>query len=192
MSNMSGWFENETLAALSLGIIFGTIICDLVFEIRPGLAPGDIDAARSYYRGQHTAPLPVNLVLLPLAAILHPGCFGGTCLGGERSAVVVMAGCARGRAGDGGHRRIAEGARTVAQDGRPEARAMPPRSSRCVPASAPRVYPPGDRSGADGPGGAGVALLEQPRGIVARGCHVHGKDGRPTASVTTAFMFRAA
>ena len=34
---MSGWFENETLATFSLGIIFGTIICDLVFEIRPGV-----------------------------------------------------------------------------------------------------------------------------------------------------------
>ena len=65
---MAGWFENETLAAISLGIIFGTIICDLVFEIRPGLAPRDIAAARSYYRGQHTAPLPVSLVL-PFAAI---------------------------------------------------------------------------------------------------------------------------
>ena len=75
MSNMSGWFENETLATFSLGIIFGTIVCDLVFEIRPGLAPRDIDAARSYYRGQHTAPLPVNLVL-PLAAIYILGFLG--------------------------------------------------------------------------------------------------------------------
>ncbi len=37
MSNISGWFENETLATFSLGIIFGMIIGDLVFEIRPGL-----------------------------------------------------------------------------------------------------------------------------------------------------------
>ena len=42
---MSGWFENETLATISLGILFGMIICDLVFEIWPGLAPPDIDAA---------------------------------------------------------------------------------------------------------------------------------------------------
>jgi len=68
MSNMSGWFGNETLATFSLGILFGMIICDLVFEVRPGLAPRDIDAARSYYRGLQTAPLPMNLVL-PLAAI---------------------------------------------------------------------------------------------------------------------------
>ena len=39
--NMSGWFENETLATFSLGNIFGMIICDLVFEIRPGLARRD-------------------------------------------------------------------------------------------------------------------------------------------------------
>jgi hypothetical protein len=75
MSSMSGWFENETLATFSLGIIFGTIIWDLVFEIRPGLAPRDIDAARSYYRGLQTAPLPVNLVL-PLAATHILGFFG--------------------------------------------------------------------------------------------------------------------
>ena len=75
MSNMSGWFENETLATFSLGIIFGMIILDLVFEIRPGLGPRDIDAARSYYRGVQTAPLPVNLVL-PLAAIYILGFFG--------------------------------------------------------------------------------------------------------------------
>ena len=155
---MSGWFENETLATISLGIIFGTIICDLVFEIRPGLAPRDIDAARSYYRGQHTAPLPVNLVL-PLAAIYILG-FLGTCVGGERSSVVVMAGRARGRAGGGDHRRIAEGARTVAQDGRPEhGRCRHARADACL---HPRraVYPPGDRSGADRPDGAGLALLE--------------------------------
>ena len=48
---------------------------DLVFEIRPGLAPRDIDAARSYYRGVQTAPLPVNLVL-PLAAIYILGFLG--------------------------------------------------------------------------------------------------------------------
>ena len=72
---MAGWFANETLAAISLGIIFGTIVCDLVFEIRSGLAPLDIGAARSYYRGQHTAPLPVNLVL-PFAAIYLLGFLG--------------------------------------------------------------------------------------------------------------------
>jgi hypothetical protein len=75
MSNMSGWFENETLATFSLGVIFGMVIWDLVFEIRPGLAPRDVDAARTYYRGLHTAPLPVNLVL-PLAAIYILGFFG--------------------------------------------------------------------------------------------------------------------
>jgi hypothetical protein len=75
MSNMSGWFENETLATFSLGIIFGMIIWDLVFEIRPGLAVRDVDAARTYYRGLHTAPLPVNLVL-PLAGIYILGFFG--------------------------------------------------------------------------------------------------------------------
>ena len=48
---------------------------DLVFETRPGLGPRDIDAARSYYRGVQTAPLPVNLVL-PLAAIYILGFFG--------------------------------------------------------------------------------------------------------------------
>jgi hypothetical protein len=63
VTNMSGWFENETLATFSLGTIFGMIIWDLVFEIRSGLAPREIDAARSYYRGLQTAPFPVNLVL---------------------------------------------------------------------------------------------------------------------------------
>ena len=72
MSNMSGWFEKRNARGF---LIFGTIICDLVLEIQPGLTPSDIDAARSYYRGLQTAPFPVNLVL-PLAAIYILGFFG--------------------------------------------------------------------------------------------------------------------
>ena len=137
---MAGWFANETLAAISLGIIFGTIICDLVFEIRPGLAPRDIDAARSYYRGQHTAPLPVNLVL-PLAAIYLLGFLGVRALAandlpswlwlGALVAVlaveIVVA--------------LPKERRTVARDGRSEhGRCRRARADACA-ASAPRCIP---------------------------------------------------
>jgi hypothetical protein len=61
--------------ALSLGTIFGMVIWDLVFEVRPGLVPRDLEAAQAYYRGLHTAKLPMALVL-PLAAVIIIGHFG--------------------------------------------------------------------------------------------------------------------
>lgn len=75
MNALTPYFSNETAAVFALGTIFGMVIWDLVFELRPGLQRRDIAAAKSYYRGLHTAPKYIAAVL-PIATIYLLGYLG--------------------------------------------------------------------------------------------------------------------
>ncbi len=82
MNAMTPYFSSEPAALFALGTIFGMLIWDLVFELRPGLEQRDIEAAKSYYRGLHTAPKYVAIVL-PIAAIYLLGFLGVQALAGN-------------------------------------------------------------------------------------------------------------